>query len=97
MRRGNLADVPSCQGEEAGRQAPRRTCGQVVLALHVREVLGSSRSSFSCAFCLPIMAGICLRRCPMMRQWILAARTRFTNSFTCAQQPQSGCEPRYRA
>ena len=45
--------------------------------------VGSSRKSFSCAFCLPIMAGICLRRWPMMSVWIFAARTRFTNSFTC--------------
>ena len=50
---------------------------------HKRNWLPRSLSSFSCAFCLPIMAGICLRKCPMIRQWILAARTLFTNSFTC--------------
>ena len=64
------------QTEEApaGRWCSRWTC---------ENWLARSLSSFSCAFCLPIMAGICLRRCPMIRQWILAARTLFTNSFTC--------------
>ena len=39
-------------------------------------------SSFSCAFALPIIAGIFFLKWPMIRMCILAALTRFTNSFT---------------
>mmetsp|Transcript_26663 Transcript_26663/g.66795 ORF Transcript_26663/g.66795 Transcript_26663/m.66795 type:complete len:257 (-) Transcript_26663:1206-1976(-) len=50
--------------------------------------------SFFCFSACPVITGICLRRCAMIRACVSAARTRLTNSFTFRSQLRCGMSRR---
>lgn len=54
--------------------------------MRLRQCLALVRATgqLTCAFALPIILGICFRKCPRISRCIRAARTRFTNSLTAS-------------